>query len=346
MQKNWAKSSNNYSIVEVSQQMDKLPVAVYKYQLDIYKQPYLAEISPKFDLPDKIYDTERAFINRVKRSWSHTEGNFGILLNGVKGTGKSITAKIIANEMDLPVIILPFKHETIVSFINEIQQDVVIFIDEYDKIFDRYDHSLLSVMDGVMKTESRIMFLLTSNEIYLDKNMLQRPSRIRYVKSYKDLSLEAIIEIVDDLLIHKHLRDVTIKFISKLSIITMDLVKSIIQEVNIHEEDPIVFGDVFNISDGYEALVSVYKVIDGKKEEFKMKTKTYPYLPFTALALNEEFYVDGDEIGDIVQVTSENEILVEEYVSVGDKGEYEKKLVTYVVDDGSKTHRAFNSYAF
>ena len=344
MKNNWSKSSNNYRIAEVSQQMDTLPVAVYKFQIDMFEQAYLSEISSNFELPSKVYDVERSFIDRVKKSWQHTEGNMGLLLNGVKGTGKSITSKIIANEMGLPVIIVPFKHKSLVSFLNEIQQDVIVFIDEYDKIFDRYDNSLLSVMDGVMKTDNRVMFLLTSNEMYLDKNMLQRPSRIRYVKSYKDMGIGTIIQIVEDLLIHPHLKDVTIKFISKLSIITMDLVQSIVQEVNIHEEDPHDFADVFNISDGTTATFDVYKIVKGKKEIVRAKTTIYPQLPFSKVNIEEDFYINGNEMGEIVQVNSETEIVVEEEHKDGD--DWKEVLVTYIVDNGDKTHKAFLDYVF
>ena len=346
MENNWSKSGNNYRIAEISQQMKKLPAAIYKYQLDIFEQPYLSEISEKFDLPTKIYQTERPFIERVKKSWANTTGNFGILLNGVKGTGKSITAEIIANEMNLPVIIIPFKHKSITSFINDIQQDVVIFIDEYDKIFDRYDNSLLSVMDGVLKTDARVMFLMTSNEAHLERNMLQRPSRIRYVKTYGDLPIDVIMEIVDDMLIHKHLRNQTIKFISKLSIITMDLVKCIIQEVNIHEEDPKEFKDFFNISDGNKELYNVYKIEDGKKIEFKTKVTSFPESPFNSVHLEEELYVGGDEVGEIVQINSENEVIVEEQYKDDKTNEWSTRLVTYFIENSDRTHRSFVNFVF
>lgn len=345
MKNNWSKSSNNYRIAEVSQQMEKLPVAIYKYQLDVFEQPFLTEISEKFELPGRVFETERAFIDRVKKSWANTQGNMGILLNGVKGTGKSITAKIISNEMNVPVILVPFRHKSLVSFINEIQQDVIVFIDEYDKIFDRYDNTLLSVMDGVLNTKHRVMFLLTSNEMYLDKNMLQRPSRIRYVKTYSDLDLNTIIEVVDSSLQYPEFRDATIKFISRLGIITIDLVKSIVQEVNIHQEEPEAFKDVFNISDGNKQLFNVYKVENGKKEEVRTKTSIDPIYPFMAHHLEDDFYVSGHEMGEIVQVNSECEIVVEESYKKDDD-EWDTRLVTYIVEPTDKQHHAFHAYAF
>ncbi len=63
--------------------------------------------------------------------------NMGVLLNGVKGTGKSVTAKLICNELKnfLPIIIVDKAYEGLPQFISKIQQEVIIFIDEFEKVF-------------------------------------------------------------------------------------------------------------------------------------------------------------------------------------------------------------------
>lgn len=345
MLNNWTKSGNTYRIAEISQQMKNLPVGIYKFQVDLFDQPFLAHISEKFDLPFKIYDIERLFIDRVKKSWANTVSNMGILLNGVKGTGKSVTAEILCNEFNLPVIIVPFKHKNLVSFINDIQQDVIIFIDEYDKIFDRYDNSLLSVMDGVLKKDNRCLFLLTSNEQWLERNMLQRPSRIRYVKTFGDLSATAILEIVNDMLIHKELLEPTVKFISYLSIITMDLVKSIIEEVNIHQEVPQAFEDVFNINDGNTQKNTVYLIENAKKVLQDTNVDTDPKMPFSEYHKEEDFYVGREYIGEITQVNGPSEIVVE-IVEKNETGEENHILKTYYVEKFEKKHKSFHDNPF
>jgi hypothetical protein len=201
-------------------------------------------------------------------------------------------------------------------------------------------------MDGVLNTKHRVMFLLTSNEIYLDKNMLQRPSRIRYVKTYNDLDINTIIEIVDSSLQYPEFRDATIKFISRLNIITIDLVKSIVQEVNIHQETPDAFKDVFNISDGTKDLYNIYKVENGKKEEFRHKANIHPMVPFASFQVEEDFYINGDEVGKIVQINSEYEIVVEEQFHNDQVDDWETKLVTYIVEPVDKQHHAFHAYVF
>lgn len=342
MKNNWIYNSNNYKLEEVSQQLPLLPVGVYKTKLDPYEQMYLARLDDKFPLPEKIYDVERPFIDRVKTSWANTTGNMGILLNGIKGTGKSICAEMIANEMNLPVIIVSFQHKSLVGFLNDIQQDVVVFIDEYDKIFERYSNSLLPIMDGVLKSENRLMFLLTSNEVSLERNMMQRPSRIRYIKTFGDMSLKTIMEVVNDVLIHKELYDQTVTFISQLPIITMDLVKCILSEVNIHHEAPTAFEDVFNISDANSVKSNVHKIEDGQKKVVHENVYVSPEGPYSAYEVGKDFEAGMTYEGTIVEVLGPNEVIVRSFKNSGDPNTKDIEVFErFIVTKSVKTHRAF-----
>lgn len=348
MKNHWIYNSNNYKLEEVSQQVPLLPVGVYKTKLDQYEQMYLARIDDKFPLPTKIYDVERPFIDRVKTSWAQTTSNMGILLNGIKGTGKSICAEMIANEMNLPVIIVSFQHKSLIGFLNDIQQDVVVFIDEYDKIFERYSNALLPIMDGVLKSDHRIMFLLTSNEVNLERNMMQRPSRIRYIKTFGDMTLPVIMEVVNDILIHKELFEETVKFISELPIITMDLVKSILSEINIHHESPKAFEDVFNISDGNSEKYNVYKVVNGTKTLIHESIRLYNPGPYSAFDVGQDFECGNEYEGTIVEILAANEILVRSYIEEegGKEPSFEptkrKEIFErFIISKSVKTHRAF-----
>ena len=346
----WVQSANNFSIREISQQLPVLPVGVYKLEKDPFENLYLSQIQEKFGFPYKVYGVERSFIDRVKKSWNHTTGNFGVLLNGIKGTGKTVTAEIICNELDLPVIIIPWHHENLVSFLNNIQQDVIIFIDEFEKIYDGYDNSLLSIMDGALKTKHRLFFLLTTNELRVDRNLLQRPSRIRYVKTFEDLTLEVIMEVVNDLLINKELYNLTVKFISELPLITMDLVKSIISEVNIHDEDPNNFKDIFNLHEDKDDIFNVYEIIDGEKQEVDTYVTIRPSYISEHTSIAEEFYIGRSYRGQIKRVISDNQIVVEntEYELQEDsKGNSKNVSVDkqriYYLEKSAKTHKAFAS---
>jgi hypothetical protein len=334
----WVESANNYTLKEVSTQKPMLPKGVYKFQVDVYENPFLSRVQDEFYFPYKVYGVETGFIDRVVTSWGKTNGNFGVILNGLKGTGKTVTAELIANRLELPVIIVSFHHKSLISFLNDIQQDVIIFIDEFEKIYNGWENKLLTVMDGALKTKHRLFFLLTTNELRVDRNLLQRPSRVRYVKTFSDLTLPVIMEVVNDKLTHKHLYDVTVKFISELPIITMDLIKSIVEEVNIHNEDPANFRDVFNIHSDREELYNVYELVDGKKEE----AGTYAIVSPSYLndySTGSDFRINSRYMGKIVKVLSANQVIV----SYFDDEEQVDVTKVYVMEKAVKVHKAFTN---
>jgi hypothetical protein len=251
MKTSWFQNGNEYHYGEVSSQIDVLPVGIYNIKTHpMTGKIYLCKVDEDFKFNHKIYGLEKDFVQRVKTTYNSVKDNLGILLNGVKGSGKSVSAKLICNTLNLPVIVVDGKYDYLPTFISELQQNVVIFIDEYEKIY-KEDGDVLTVMDGIFKTAYKHVFLLTTNDLFINRNMLQRPGRIRYVKTYEDLTSDVVEEIIDDMLVNTSHKEDCIQSISNLAIITVDLVKSIIQEVNIHDEAPSKFIDFFNVKGSY-----------------------------------------------------------------------------------------------
>lgn len=365
MKNAWHQSGSTFSIDEVTAQIDKLPAAVYKLQFnDMIGRFYLTMVSEKFEFPYKLYNTENEFVARVKKTWDNTNGNMGILMNGIKGTGKTVTAEQICNNMNQPVIIVTQNYKGLTNFLNDFQQDITVFIDEYDKIFER-SNNLLTVMDGVLKTSARILFLMTTNNEWVETNMLQRPSRIRYIKQYGDLPLKVIMEIVDDMLIQTHHRKRTIEMIANLPIITMDLVKSVIQEVNIHDEDPFTFKEFFNVNgENDDKRFNVYYLNEQGQKVLHTGNAGINLRQIKPEIVGYDFRIESGRPekghqagyqGEIKQVISDNQFVVEEYVEEKiEPTEPEGKVETkeyyidrvYIVEEVKKTHSAFNAYAF
>jgi hypothetical protein len=266
----WKNVGNTYSQSEDSLTVKKLPVGVYTISEDIFKNLHLHHTSDQFTINHKVYGFDDTFIKRVNVAWNASKDNLGVLLSGVKGGGKSITAKMICNQTNLPVILVERNHDNLTSFLSQIQQDVVVFIDEYEKIYEE-SNELLSLMDGIHKSQFRKLFLLTTNEMYISKYLLQRPSRIRYVKKYANLSKEMIEEIIDDLLINKEFREDAIETISDLELITIDLVISIVNEINIHNQKASEFIDIFNahpqFSNKDSNMYTVHEIVNGVVKE-------------------------------------------------------------------------------
>lgn len=217
---------------------NEIPVGVYKISMS--KQGfYLEYVMSEFVFDYKIYGLQEDFINHVIKTYNEAQTeNLGILLNGTKGTGKTVAAKMIANRLHLPVIIVQnMGQEMNLQMMNylstEINFDCVFFFDEYEKTFDK-DTTILSFMDGVYNSESRKVFLLTTNTLSIDRNLIGRPSRILYLKKFGNLEIEAASEFLDDTLNNKEYKQEVLEFINLLSISTIDILKSVVREINIH----------------------------------------------------------------------------------------------------------------
>lgn len=278
----WSRQSNCLFLGDMSGTQEKLERKVYTVEQTPTGQLYLKEMFDKFVFDFKVYGMQTAFISRVLKTYHNTKGNLGVLLNGVKGTGKTITAEELCNILELPVILINQNFKGLNNFLSDICEDVTILIDEYEKVFkgsideDDYgydestgDPTLLSIMDGVYKTQHRKIFILTTNKSWLNENMINRPGRIRYVKNFGDLNLAQINEIIDDCLKNKSYREEVVNFLKPLRIITVDIVKSILSEVNIHDESPFECCKDFNV----EMKDTEYDIVQVKGQTEKILHK-------------------------------------------------------------------------
>lgn len=212
---------------------------------------YLMEISENFHFDDKVYGLCEDFINYVIKTYNNTSGNLGILLNGTKGTGKTFTAKEICNRLGLPVIIVKSMGDSDSKMIEwlsgQINFDCIFFFDEYEKEFED-SSEILSFMDGVYNSPYRKFFILTTNSLNINSNLIGRPSRIRYCKTFDNLSENVCREILNDILVDKSAIDSIIALTNQMSIITIDLIKQLANEINIHGIQSIdTIKEIFNI---------------------------------------------------------------------------------------------------
>lgn len=247
----------------------------------------LEKIGEKFKFDFKIYDLGiDDFLKRILDTWNSgffrkTNKNLGIIYNGVKGTGKTIAAKILCNEVNIPTIIINHRFKGILEFIQSIDFECIVLIDEAEKVFQNNDEEassdLLRMIDGVY-SNSRKIFILTTNELRINDNLISRPSRIRYVKEFDGVTDLAITQLIKDKLVDKSLEDKVREDISNLLFNSIDIIENIISEYNIHGNT--IKGTfnipnkleklsllLFNVSNRYtgESLISIEDVISIKR---------------------------------------------------------------------------------
>ena len=199
------------------------------------------------------------FINHVMKSYENTTGNLGILLNGLKGSGKSVTAKLIANRLNKPVILIDMPYRGISEFLASLEFDCTLFFDEFEKNFDEDENtSILTIMDGVYNCNNRKVFILTTNELKINRCLLSRPSRIRYIKEFESISDEFINVLFDKYLKYQECRESLLKYVKILQTSSIDTIKSLISEVNIHGPESINYiKEIFNA----QLIISYYNIL-------------------------------------------------------------------------------------
>lgn len=306
----WSAMGADYKHVSLGIIQENLPKGVYLLNVDPFNMFYLTRLADDFRFGYKLYGIEDDFIQHFLKTTKTVTENLGILLNGIKGTGKTVTAKQICNQLNLPVIIVDQHFDGLPKFLSEISQEIVVFIDEYEKIFDK-DDLLLSTMDGVLNSTHRRIFLLTTNELFISTSLLDRPGRIRYLKTFSNLDEKVYTEIVDDCLKLKRHRDAVLSFISTLKIVTVDVVLTICTEVDIHDLVPEQFKGFLNVTQHIEYFdLYLMDPIDlttlSKPVLTKVKLRGYSeYNP------SDAFWINGSYVGRISKIFSENVISVD-----------------------------------
>lgn len=207
----------------------------------------LVKIADHFDFNFKVYELGcEEMLQTIQKTWEsdvfvNGNKNLGVIFNGLKGTGKTLSAKLLCNALNIPVVIVQYPYDGLVFFLQSLCFECVVFIDEAEKTFKKGedDDMLLRIIDGVYNS-ARKLYVLTTNQLTLNDNLLGRPGRIRYRFEFNNLMPKAITDYLDDNLKPEHAnqRDSIIQQIDLLEISTIDILKALVDEVNIHGSLP------------------------------------------------------------------------------------------------------------
>ena len=200
---------------------------------------YYLEDYHQFTLPPKMYGDDIDYLtNKCVNTFKTLNKNVGILLSGLKGTGKSIQLKHLAINANMPVIIINTAYDgaSLLQFFEKLPSSCVILFDEYEKVYNRVEsqYTILPLLDG-MSTNPHIYAFSINGSV--NEFMIGRPGRIRYVKKYSRLDEKIVDSIIDDMLKVKSKTNTIKQFVNLIPELSMDLLTSIITEVNTYPDE-------------------------------------------------------------------------------------------------------------
>ena len=186
-------------------------------------------------LPKKVYTTkdDEIFVKRVINYFNNTSKlSTGVMLSGIKGTGKTVMAKVIAEKSNLPIFVVDedFPTHMINDFFRKFSTPVVVIFDEVDKHWDTED--LLGWLDGVQTNAKKLVLFTCNNEERVNCYLKDRCSRVRYSRHFEpNDNARFLKEILKDKGIEESDIDSIYKFIvSNFNLLSIDNILSFIDE--------------------------------------------------------------------------------------------------------------------
>ena len=226
---------------------DQLPAQAYTIEFNQMSGFRLRKHTDIEITEDKVYGVHNQKVDKVLKSFTHFERNLGVILSGDKGIGKSLFAKMLCAEAvssGYPVIIVDKYYPGIATYIESIENEVVIMFDEFDKTFGKLKSSdgevdpqaqFLSLFDGF--SSGKKLFVITCNNISgLNDYIINRPGRFHYHFRFEYPTDDEIRVYLKDKLSKEYYTEIekVVQFASRHPL-NYDCLRSIAFELNLGE---------------------------------------------------------------------------------------------------------------
>lgn len=239
------RNGNNYRVApeESLDIQTSLPVGNYTVKFNEMGGFFFLEMVDSFKQVPKLYGDTIKNASRIIRTYLDRPNSTGVMLNGEKGSGKTLLAKTLSIEaanLDIPTIIIndAWTGDAFNKFLQDIEQPCVILFDEFEKVYDNDDQEkALTLLDGVFP--SRKLFVITCNDKWrVNEHMRNRPGRIYYMLDFKGLDPAFIIEYCEDNLKNKQYIDKIVEISALFEQFNFDMLKAVVEEMNRYDESP------------------------------------------------------------------------------------------------------------
>lgn len=260
------------------QSKDTLIPAVYNVSYSEFLGYFMTFVKDKFEVPSVVFGNFNKRLDKVINTFNCRDTSTGVLLTGDKGSGKTMLTELISNKMidsGIPVILVneAFAGEEFNKFISDIGVCVIIF-DEFAKVYNREQESLLTLLDGTLSGK-RLVFLTENNHFNVNEFFINRPGRIFYHFEYSKLDEDTISEYCDYYNVSEVKQDI-IDMSRLTTTFSMDILKALVDEYKRYKEPVSVIVKDLNIhTRKSEPTLEIHSVKSKSGELLKFKPKEY-----------------------------------------------------------------------
>ncbi len=216
---------------------DSLPAGNYTVCRNPLSGDYYLEESEPFTLPKKLYGKTVRWAERILDAFEKEEHQTGVLLSGLKGSGKTLLSKYVSATSGLPVLIVnaPFSDDRFMRTVQGIEQRAVILFDEFEKLYDpEAQERILTLFDGVYTAKNKIMILTCNDRMSVRDFFHNRPGRLRYSIDFQGLSADFIKEYCADQLQNSEYLDDILKTAVGCGEFNFDMLQALVRELNLY----------------------------------------------------------------------------------------------------------------
>ena len=259
------------------QPSDHLPASIYNVEVENNPMTGVKikfkRHAARFNVPEKRFGARNRHLARVRADYDITNPALGVLLKGLKGSGKSMFAEELGNHIigqGLPVIQIEEAFDLdILRAVLKMVGPCMMYFDEFGKIYsDPTDRAkLLGLFSDT--TLQGIMFVITGNDDdeFTDA-VMNRPGRFRYRLHFKGLMVDDVLEVARHYLVPESLHMGLIRYVAK-NVISYDMlitVCTMIREFKT-EEDVREYLSIMNVPEWHYPNLHVQSVvIDNRRQ--------------------------------------------------------------------------------
>lgn len=255
---------------------EKLPAKTYSVCFNKMTGFYMEEHTDLV-VTEKVYGIHLKKVEKVLRSFDGFDRNLGVILSGFKGIGKSLFAKMLceaAVKRGIPVLIVDKFIPGIATYIESIEQEILVLFDEFDKTFGNVktgdneadpQAGMLSLFDGV--AQGKKLFVITCNELRsLNDYLVNRPGRFHYHFRFDYPTAEEIREYLTDKLDKDRVGEIdkVVSFANRVNL-NYDCLRAIAFELNAGESFESAIADLNIINLESEHYRAVLHLANGEK---------------------------------------------------------------------------------